>query len=52
MESEYILAGIALLAFAGFLTWKIKDSKKSKGPAPDGLAGSAKDRSGVKSKSK
>ncbi len=47
MESEYILAGIALLAFGGFLAWKIMDSKKSKGPAPNGLAGTAKSRSGV-----
>jgi len=52
MESEYILAGIALLAFAGFLAWRVVLSKKAEKSKIDGLAGTAKDRSGVKSKSK
>lgn len=39
MESEYILAGIALLAFAGFLAWRISESRKSKETAPGGSTG-------------
>lgn len=47
MESEYILAGIALLAFAGFVAWRVVLSNKAEKSKIDGLAGTAKDRSGV-----
>lgn len=47
-----VIAWIVLAGVAGFVAWRVVSSNKAEKSKIDGLAGTAKDRSGVKSKSK
>lgn len=47
-----VLAWIVLAGVAGFIAWRVVLSNKAEKSKIDGLAGTAKQRSGVKSKSK
>jgi hypothetical protein len=47
-----VLAWIVLAGIAGFIAWRVILSNKAEKSKIDGLAGTAKQRSGVKSKSK